>query len=55
MLKIINNLKPFIEDNYREINVREYARLNKISPPTASKLLNYYKTQEILRKKEDKG
>ena len=39
MLNIINNLKPFIEDSYRRINVREYSRLMKISPPTASKTL----------------
>ena len=39
MLNIINNLKPFIEDCYRRINVREYSRLMKISPPTASKTL----------------
>lgn len=55
MLKIINNLKPFIEDNYREINVREYARISNISPPTASKLLNNYKEENLLNKKEDKG
>jgi len=39
MLNIINSLKPFIEDCYRRINVREYSRLMKISPPTASKIL----------------
>ena len=55
MLNIIDNLKPFIEDNYREINVREYARIKKISPPTASKLLNQYKKQNLLNKQEDKG
>jgi len=55
MLNIINNLKPFIEDNYREINVREYARITNISPPTASKLLNNYKEENLLNKKEDKG
>ena len=39
MLEIINNLKPFFEDCYRRINVREYSRLMKVSPPTASKIL----------------
>lgn len=39
MLNIINNLRPFFEDCYRRINVREYSRLRKISPPTASKIL----------------
>jgi hypothetical protein len=32
MLNIIDNLRPFIEDNYRLINVREYARTQKVSP-----------------------
>ena len=37
---------PFFQDCYRRINVREYSRLMKISPPTASKLLSSY-SQEI--------
>ncbi len=49
MLKEINKLKPFFEDCYRRIHVREYARLMKISPPTASKILKQYKKEEILR------
>src|SRR3989338_5283088 len=39
MLKIFYNLEPFFEDAYRELSVREYGRLRKISPPTASKIL----------------
>lgn len=50
MLKIINNLKPFFEDCYRRINVREYAKIMKISPPTASKLLSYYNSEGFLMK-----
>jgi predicted nucleotidyltransferase len=50
MLKIIDNLKPFFEDCYRRINVREYAKIMKISPPTASKILNYYNTEKLLSK-----
>ena len=34
--------------------MREYARLNNISPPSASKLLNYYYKEEILKKEKDK-
>src|SRR3989344_2491647 len=50
MLKIINNLTPFFEDCYRRINVREYAKILKISPPTASKLLlSYYKENILLK------
>ena len=50
MLKIINNLQPFFEDCYRRINVREYAKLMKISPPTASKLLADYQQEGLLQK-----
>ena len=48
MLKIFNELSPFFEDVYREISVREYARITKISPPTASKLLLNYQKEGIL-------
>ena len=53
MLKIFNDLKPFFEDNYRRINVREYARIQKISPPTASSLLQNY-LKGLLKKEEEK-
>ncbi len=53
MLNIINNLKPFFEDCYRRINIREYSRLMKISPPTSSKLLlSYYKKNLLLMEKD---
>lgn len=48
MLEIFNILSVFFEDVYREISVREYARIRKISPPTASKLLKYYTEEKIL-------
>ena len=48
MLKIINDLEPFFKDCYRRISVREYSRLSKISPPTASKLLEGYKKEGLL-------
>jgi len=54
MLEIINSLKPFFEDNYRRINVREYARLQNISPPTASKLLEKLRKETLLRKEIEK-
>jgi len=55
MLNIINNLKPFFEDCYRRINVREYSRIMKISPPTASKLLSSYNKEKLLQVEEDKN
>ncbi len=54
MLKIFNALRPFFENNYRRINVREYARIQKMSPPTASKLLQSYQKEGILKKEEEK-
>lgn len=55
MLKIFNELKLFFEDNYRRIHVREYARIQGISPPTASTLLYSYHKENLLKKEEDKG
>lgn len=55
MEKIFNNLEPFFNDCYRKVNVREYARQTNISPPTASKLLNNYVKQGVLKKEKDKG
>lgn len=54
MLKIINDLRPFFEDCYRRINVREYAALIKVSPPTASSLLESYYQQGLLHKEKDR-
>ena len=55
MLKILNNLKPFFEDCYRRISVREYAKLIKITPPTASTLLKNYHQLNLLKKQEERG
>ncbi|MBU2633901.1 MAG: nucleotidyltransferase domain-containing protein [Nanoarchaeota archaeon] len=55
MLKIINELKPFFEDCYRDINVRGYARIQKISAPTASTVLKKYSSEGLLKYEEDKG
>lgn len=55
MLNIINNLKPFFEDCYRRINVREYSRLTKISPPTASKMLLEFSKEGLLLIEKDRN
>jgi predicted nucleotidyltransferase len=55
MLNIINNLKPFIEDCYRRINVREYSRLMKVSPPTASKILSGFNKENLLIIEKDRN
>lgn len=54
MLKIIHDIQPFIEDNYRRINVREYARIQKISAPTASKILSKLHKEGLLKKENEK-
>ncbi len=54
MFKIVNNLTPFFEDNYRRISVREYAQLIHVSPATASKVLEDYHKENILKKEKDK-
>src|SRR3989344_4186036 len=54
MLKIIDSLQAFFNDNYKRIHVREYARLQKISPPTASKLLQQLNKEGLLKQETDK-
>ena len=53
MLKIFSDLRPFFEDNYRRISVREYAGIRKISPPSASKLLETYLREGLLGREEE--
>ena len=55
MLEIINNLRLFFEDCYRRINVREYSRLMKISPPTASKILFELNKEGLLLIEKDRN
>lgn len=49
MLKIFNDLAPFFKDCYQRINVRQYAKMRKISPPTASTLLSSYEMEGLLK------
>ena len=55
MLKIINDLSPFLEDCYRELGVREYSRILRVSPPTASKMLKEFEFDDLLKKREERG
>ncbi len=55
MLDIINNLKPFFEDSYTELGVREYSRVKDMSPPTASKLLRNYVSEGILKSRKERN
>jgi len=54
MLKIFNELKPFFNNTYREISVREFAKEIKVTPPTASTILKKYEQEKILKKREFK-
>ena len=55
MLKIINDLRPFFENCYARINIRQYARFMKITPPTASALLKYYEKEGLLVREKDRN
>ena len=54
MLKEIEDLKLFFEEPSKEFNVREVARLLKISPATASKHLEAYAKKELLKKRDER-
>lgn len=49
MLSIFKQLRPFLEDVYGEVSVREYGRITKISPPTASKTLKHLEKEGLLK------
>ena len=52
---MLYNLRPFIEDCYRRISIREYSRLIKVSPPTASKLLYNLNKEGLLLMVKDRN
>ncbi len=54
MLDILKNLEVFFENNYRRISIREYSRICKISPPTASKKLNSLNKEGLLIKEMER-
>ena len=54
MLKIFNDLEPFFWDSYKRIGVREYAKLRKISPPTASTTLAALQKEGLLRREKER-
>ncbi|HLD40310.1 MAG TPA: nucleotidyltransferase domain-containing protein [Candidatus Nanoarchaeia archaeon] len=54
MLEILNTFAPFFEDSYRSISVREYAKLVKISPPTASKILKEFTKENYLQQRGER-
>lgn len=55
MLKIINDLRPFFDNCYARISVRQYSRIMKITPPTASSLLKSYEKEFLLLSERDRN
>lgn len=55
MLKNLKDLEIFFEDTGRQVSIREFARIKKISPVTAGKILRQYKHEKILSEREDRG
>ena len=55
MLNIINDLRPFFDNCYARISVRQYSRIMKITPPTASSLLKSYKKEGLLLSQKDRN
>ena len=54
MFKELNILRPFFEEPNREFNVREAARILKITPATASKKLKELSKQSILKHRKER-
>lgn len=54
MFKEINILRLFFEEPNREFNVREAARMLKITPATASKKLKEFAKQSILKHRKER-
>lgn len=54
MFNKLNNLRIFFEEPSREFNVREVARLLRISPATASKRLHELARESILKERTER-
>ena len=54
MFKNMNTIRIFLENPSREFNVRELARILKISPATASKNLQELEKKGILKKRKER-
>ena len=54
MFRKLNRLKIFLEEPSREFNVREVARLLKISPATASKELKNLVKEGVLKERKER-
>ncbi len=48
-------LKHFFDDPHREFHLREFARIHKISPTTAGKILENLRKENYLLKRKERG
>ncbi len=55
MFKELNTLRLFLEEPTKEFNVREAARLLKITPATASKQLKHFSKKGILKYNKERS
>jgi len=54
MFKELNTLRLFFEEPSREFNVREVARILRLSPATVSKELKIFAKKEILKERRER-
>jgi len=54
MFKELNTIKLFFEEPIREFNVREVARILKISPATASKELKKFSEVGLVKERKER-
>ncbi|MBI5797292.1 nucleotidyltransferase domain-containing protein [Candidatus Woesearchaeota archaeon] len=54
MFQEINRLKPFLESPLKDLGVREYARIAKMSPATASQILKDFARKGVLKEKKER-
>jgi len=54
MFKELTYLNPFFESPSKELGVREFARLAKMNPATASKILKNFAKKGILKEKKER-
>ncbi len=55
MFKELNTLRPFFERPSRELGVREFSRLARITPATASKRLKELEREGILKYRKERN
>lgn len=55
MFKELNILKIFLESPTKEFNIREFGRILKIAPATASSQLKFFAKKDILKERKERN